>query len=197
SIHVRVTRSQTSSEEHLPAVLPSPGSSDDAPVATTLELFADYFQIHILDEDSDADFSDVWTEQTVSDGLGVTEGGLAIGTDVNFTVAVAVHLLTFQPDDDSDDFDHVVEASLNLTSGRLVVLGCTDDIDAAARFDMPTGWTRIRASRRGLATAAFPDLDCEDEPEDTEEIRLQAWPAPHSEPHITKRWARPVTEPPS
>ncbi|WP_053713000.1 hypothetical protein [Streptomyces sp. XY413] len=149
-------------------------------MATTLELFADYFQIHILDQDSDADFSDVWTEQTVSDGLGVTEGGLAIGTDVNFTVAVAVHLLTGQPDDDSDDFDHVVEASLNLTSGRLVVLGCTDDIDAAARFDMPTGWTRIRASRR-----------------DTEEIRLQAWPAPHSEPHITKRWTRPVTQPPS
>ncbi|MEU8943144.1 hypothetical protein OHU17_01030 [Streptomyces goshikiensis] len=105
-------------------------------------------------------------------------------------MSVAVHLLTDQPGDDSDDFDHVVEASLNLASGRLVVLGCTDDYDAAARLDMPAGWTRIRASRRGLAAAAFPDLGCEDEPEDTEEIRLQAWPAPHSEPHITKRWAR-------
>ncbi|WP_328965545.1 hypothetical protein [Streptomyces virginiae] len=176
-------------------MLPFPGSRDDASVATNLELFADYFQIHILDEDSDSDFSDVWTEQTVLDGLGVTEGGLAIGTDVNFTVAVAVHLLTDQPSDDSDDFDHVVEASLNVSSGRLVVLGCTDDFDAAARFDMPAGWTRIRASRRGLAAAAFPDLDCEDEPEDTEEVRLQAWPAPYSEPHITKRWARPDAEP--
>ncbi|MFE9797191.1 hypothetical protein ACFYRL_36390 [Streptomyces goshikiensis] len=164
-------------------------------MAINLELFADYFQIHILDEDSDADFSDVWTQQTVEDGLGVADGGLAIGTDVNFTVAVAVHLLADRPDDDSDDFDHVVEASLSLPSGRLVVLGCTDDVDTAARFDMPSGWIRIRASRRGLAAAAFPDPDCEDEPEDTEEIRLQAWPAPHSEPHITKRWARPDAEP--
>ncbi|WP_331728152.1 hypothetical protein [Streptomyces sp. NBC_00158] len=164
-------------------------------MATNLELFADYFQIHILDEASDADFSDVWTAQTVLDGLGVAEGGLAIGTDVNFTVSVAVHLLADQPDEDSDDFDHVVEASLNLASGRLVVLGCTDDVDAAARFDVAAGWTRIRASRRGLAAAALPDLDCEDEPEDTEEIRLQAWPAPYSEPHIVKRWARPDAEP--
>lgn len=164
-------------------------------MATNLELFADYFQIHILDEDSDADFSDVWTAQTVLDGLGVAEGGLAIGTDVNFTVAVAVHLLAYQPDDDSGDFDHVVEASLNLASGRLVVLGCTDDVDAAARFDMPTGWIRIRASRRGLAAAALPDLNGEGEAEDTEEIQLEAWPAPYSEPRIIKRWARPDAEP--
>ncbi|MFI6151017.1 hypothetical protein [Streptomyces sp. NPDC051109] len=164
-------------------------------MATNLELFADYFQIHILDEDSDADFSNVWTEQAVLDGLAVAEGGLAIGTDVNFTVAVAVHLLTDQPDDDSNEFDHVVEASLNLASGRLVVLGCTDDVDAAARFDMPSGWTRIRASRRSLTAAAFPGPDCEDEPEDTEEIRLQTWPAPYCEPYITKRWARPDAEP--
>ncbi|WP_200146637.1 MULTISPECIES: hypothetical protein [Streptomyces] len=161
-------------------------------MVTDLELFADYFQIHLLDDESEGDLSDVWTEQAVRDGLGVTEDALAIGTDVNMTVAVSVHVLAQQPDDDRDDFDHVVEASLNLASGRLVVLSCTDHLPDAARFDMPTGWTRIRASRRNLAAAAFPDPDDEDEPEDTEEIRLQAWPAPYSQPHIIKRWTRPA-----
>ncbi|WP_327250269.1 hypothetical protein [Streptomyces sp. NBC_01244] len=53
-------------------------------------------------------------------------------------------------------------------------------------------------SRRDPAGAVFldPDLDCEIEPEDTEEIRLQAWPAPYSDPpHVTKRGARPDAEP--
>ncbi|MFD9411637.1 hypothetical protein ACFWBN_32080 [Streptomyces sp. NPDC059989] len=158
-------------------------------MVTDLELFADYFQIHVLDDESEGDLSDVWTDQAVLDGLGVTDDALAIGTDVNVTVAVSVHVLTHHPDDDNDAFDHIVEASLNLVSGRLVVLGCTDYFPDAARFVMPDGWTRIRASRRNLAAAADPD--CEDEPEDTEEIRLQAWPAPYAQPHIIKRWARP------
>ncbi|MFG3589503.1 hypothetical protein [Streptomyces sp. NPDC047990] len=163
-------------------------------MATNLELFADYFQIYVMDDDSEATetgIGDVWTEQALLDGLGVDEHALAIGTAVNVTVTVAIDLLTGQPDDDSDDFDHVVEASVNLASGRLVVLGCTDYVPDAARFDMPAGWTRIRTSRRNLEAAAFPDPDCEDEPEDMEEIRIQAWPAPHSQPDIIKRWTPP------
>ncbi|MEU2074492.1 hypothetical protein [Streptomyces sp. NPDC013489] len=163
-------------------------------MATNLELFADYFQIYVMDDDSEATetgIGDVWTEQAALDGLGVDEHALAIGTAVNVTVDVTIDLLTSQPDDDSDDFDHVVEASLNLASGRLVVLGCTDYIPDAARFDMPAGWIRIRTSRRNLQAAAFPDPDCEDEPEDMEEIRIQAWPAPHSQPDIIKRWTPP------
>ncbi|MGK5728542.1 hypothetical protein [Streptomyces sp. URMC 124] len=158
-------------------------------MATNLRLFADYFQIHILDDESDGDLSDVWNEQTVRDGLGVAEDALAIGTSVNVNVAVSVHILEARPDDDSDDHDHVVEASLNLTSGRLVVLGCTDYFPDAARFDMPAGWTRVRASRRNLAAAVEADIDSDNTPETTEHLRLQAWPAPYAEPHITKRWS--------
>ncbi|MFH9740190.1 hypothetical protein ACH4MA_21235 [Streptomyces roseolus] len=155
-------------------------------MATNLELFADCFQIHVLDDESEGDLSDVWTEQAVSDGLGVTEDALAIGTAVNVTVTVSVDVLAEQPVDDSDDFDHVVEASLNLTSGRLVVLGCTDYFPDAARFGMPTGWTRVRASRRNLAAAVRSESDRT--PETSEQVRLQAWPAPYAEPHIIKRW---------
>ncbi|MFD6243563.1 hypothetical protein [Streptomyces roseolus] len=155
-------------------------------MATNLELFADYFQIHVLDDGSEGDLSDVWTEQAVSDGLGVTEDALAIGTAVNATVTVGVDVLAAQPVDDSDDFDHVVEASLDLTSGRLVVLGCTDYFPDAARFEMPTGWIRVRASRRNLAAAVRSESDRT--PETSEQVWLQAWPAPYAEPHIIKRW---------
>ncbi|MCG0284536.1 hypothetical protein [Streptomyces sp. PSAA01] len=160
-------------------------------MATHLELFADYFQIHALDDKSEGDLSDVWTDQSVLDGLGAVEDALAIGTAVNVTVAVSVHILTEQPDDDRDDFDHVVEASLNLVSGRLVVLGCTDYLPDAARFDMPAGWIRVRASRRNLAAAIQADIDPYEAPETTEQLRLQAWPAAHSQPLVSKRWETP------
>ncbi|MGK5547697.1 hypothetical protein ACSNOH_23600 [Streptomyces sp. URMC 127] len=158
-------------------------------MVTNLRLFADYFQIHVMDDEADGDLSDVWTEQAVADGLGVTEEALAIGTAVNVNVAVSVHVLAAQPDDDSDDFDHVVEAGLNLASGRLVVLGCTDYFPDAARFGMPAGWIRIRASRRNLAAAVEADIDSDNAPETTEQLRLQAWPAPCSPPQVIKRWA--------
>lgn len=176
-----------------PATLPSSGSSDDAPVAINLELFADYHQIHVMDEESEGDFGDVWTEQTVLDGLGVTDGALAIGTAVNVTVAVSVHVLAEQPDDDREDFDHVIEASLHLASGRLVVMGCTDYLPDAARFDMPADWIRVRASRRNLAAAVDADVDSSESPDTTEQLRLQAWPALFSAPHIIKRWVQPET----
>ncbi|MFE9783308.1 hypothetical protein ACFYPA_34855 [Streptomyces sp. NPDC005775] len=109
-------------------------------MATHLELFADYFQIHILDEGSGGDFSGVRTEQTVVDGLGVIDDALAIGTAVNDTVTVSVHVLADQPYDASDGFDHVVEASLHAPSGRLIVMGC--DWPAP---DHPLGHAEVKA----------------------------------------------------
>jgi hypothetical protein len=159
-------------------------------VTTNLALFADYFQIHVLDDDSEGDLSDVWTDQAVLDGLGVTDGALAIGTAVNVTVAVGVQVLTEEPDKDTDDFDHVVEASLELASGQLVVMGCTDYGPEAARFDMPAGWVRVRASRRNLAAAVQADVDSDKTPGTTEQLRLQAWPAAGSQPLISKRWEK-------
>lgn len=156
-------------------------------MVTNLELFADYFQLHVLDEQSGGDFGGVWTRQSVLDGLAVLDDALAIGTAVNDTVTVGVHVLARRPDDDSDDFDHVVEASLHTSSGRLVVMGCTDYLDDAARIDVPSGSTRIRASRRNTA-AAVRWSESDEEPEAIEEVRLQTWPAPYSPPHIIKRW---------
>ncbi|MER6914006.1 hypothetical protein ABT354_20225 [Streptomyces sp. NPDC000594] len=154
---------------------------------TTLELFADYFQLHVLDEGSEGDFGGVWNGRSVLDGLAVLDDALAIGTAVNDTVAVEVRGHDRQPDDDSADFDHVVEASLHTPSGRLVVMGCTDYLADAARFDVAAGWTRARASRRNLAQAVRWS-ESEEGPEAMEEVRLQIWPAPFSPPRIVKRW---------
>ncbi|MFD3873268.1 hypothetical protein [Streptomyces sp. NPDC058623] len=146
-----------------------------------------------MDEEAEGDFGDAWTDQAVQDGLCVTDGGLAVGTAVNVTVAVSVHILGERPADDREDFDHVVEAGLHLASGRLVVMGCSEYFPDSARFDMPADWVRVRASRRNLAAAVHADIDSYDSPETTEHLRLQAWPAPFSAPDLIKRWVQPET----
>ncbi|MFF4821939.1 hypothetical protein ACFY20_02590 [Streptomyces sp. NPDC001312] len=161
---------------------------------TELTLFADYFQIHVSDADSDGDLSDAWTDQAVADHLAVARDALGIGTAVNVNVSVTVAVLPQEPSDDSSEFDHVVEATLNVSLGRLMVLGCTDYAPDAATFEVPPGSNRVRVSRSNLARAAQADIDSDESPETTEKIRIQVWPAAELPAKIIKRWAQPGDE---
>ncbi|WP_328762751.1 MULTISPECIES: hypothetical protein [unclassified Streptomyces] len=159
-----------------------------------LTLFADYFQIHLTDADSDGDLGDAWTAQAVADHLAVARDALGIGTAVNVNVSVTVVVLPQEPSDDSTEFDHVVEASLDVSLGRMMVLGCTDYGPDAATFEVPPGWNRVRVSRSNLARAAQADIDSDESPETTEKIRIQVWPAPEFPAKIIKRWSQPGDE---
>ncbi|MCX4744146.1 hypothetical protein OG455_01225 [Kitasatospora sp. NBC_01287] len=156
-------------------------------MTTRLKIFADYHQIHVMDEDSDDDLGRAWSAQAVLDGVGVADGIVLLGTVNNMHVAVTVDLLDDEPVDDSADFDHVVEAALHVPSGCLTVLGCSDYLPDAARFDVPVGWLRVRAARSGLDAAAADPRGFA-----SEDIRLQIWPAPQREPRVLTRWTRPT-----
>jgi hypothetical protein len=95
-----------------------------------------------FDQRSVTDLGDAWTEQAVVDQLAVGGDAIAVGTAVNVFVRVAVDVLDRAPADDSTDFDHVVEGSIEVRSGRLVVMGCTDYEPDAVRFAVPAGWLR-------------------------------------------------------
>jgi hypothetical protein len=157
-------------------------------VATELRLFADFFQIHVFDEGSETDFGDLWTSQTVRDGLAVGPDAAAIGTAANVFVQVSVESLGSPPASDEAGFDHVVEASLKSGSGRLVVMGCTDHEPDAARFAVTPGWLRLRASRSSLNTAGSLDIDSAKTPETMERVRIQVWPAAPADVTVVKRW---------
>ncbi|MER5477448.1 hypothetical protein ABT026_10740 [Streptomyces sp. NPDC002734] len=114
---------------------------------------------------------------------------LGIGTMVNVNVTVTVVVLPQEPSDDSPEFDHVVEASLDASSGRLLVLGCTDYAPDAATFEVAPGWNRVRVSRSNLARAAQADIDSDASSGTTEKIRIQVWAALESPAMIIKRWS--------
>ncbi|WP_231398639.1 competence protein ComJ [Longispora fulva] len=153
-----------------------------------MTLFADYHQLHVFDDGSLTDLGDAWTDQAVLDGLAVAGDALAVGTEVNVSVTVTVEVLPGRPSADETVFDHVVEGSVEVRSGRLVVMGCTDFEPDAARFTVPGGWMRVRVARANLAEARRLDIDSDEDPATMERVQLQVWPEAPSDLAVLKRW---------
>jgi hypothetical protein len=153
-----------------------------------LRLFADYHQIHLFDEQSASDLGDAWGGEATGTGLATAGDALAVGTIVNVDVSVSVQALDQPPTYDVASFDHVVEGSIHVPSGRLVVMGCTDYEPEARRFNIPAGWIRVRASRSNLAVAGSLGIESDNDPTTMERILLQLWPAPAGPTVLLKRW---------
>jgi hypothetical protein len=153
-------------------------------------VFADYYQIHLFDEGSTTDLSDVWTDKTAADQLAAGGDAMVVGTVVNVSVSVDVEILDQPPADDWAESDHAVEGSLHVPSGRMVIMGCTDYEPDALRLSVPAGWLRVRVAKSNLdvAITADPDPDAFDRAA-AEQVRIQLWPAPERPPEVLKRWS--------
>ena len=150
-----------------------------SPRPTTLRLFADYGQIHLLDASSAPSFEDAWTAQATEDRVAVADGGVALGTADTADVSVTVERRDGPPEASSDSAgDHETEASVHVPSGKLVVMGCTDELAKAKRIDVGSGTFRLRIVHTGLAKGK-------------ERIAVRLWPAAMAEPSVVRRWVPP------
>ena len=154
----------------------------------SVKIFADYSQVHLLDEESSCNPGDLWVDQAVLDRFGAARDLMIVGTEVNVFVLVNLDFLDTEPMDDSFEFDHVVEGSIEVPSGSLVVMGPTDYFPDTARFDVAPGWIRIRASRSNLYNAKIADIESDESLETIEKVRIQIWVAPKADLKIIKRW---------
>ena len=148
-----------------------------------LSLFADYSQFYIQDEVAADEFSAEWTPETTDRMLATGQGIVRIGTARNMDVPVAVQILEREPEDDSSHWEYIVEASLDVASGRIVIAGCTDYFPDAKRIDVPPGTHRVRVSHAGLDTLSADGLEGDDR------YRLQLWPAPAIAVRVLKQRA--------
>jgi len=144
-------------------------------------LFADFFQFYIQDEAVPDDLSEAWTEEATDRMLATAFGTIGIGTVRNMDVPVSLQILDRQPDDDSSQWDHVVEASLDVVSGRIVISGCTDYLPDAEGIDLPLGTYQVRVSYGGLDTLSANGLEGDDH------YRVQLWPATSIEVRVVKQ----------
>ena len=147
------------------------------------ELFADYHQFYLQDEQADGDLSDSWTQSATDILLALAPGTIGIGTARNMTVPVTVQISDGPPHDDLADWDQVNECSLNVSSGQIVIAGCTDYFPEAARIRMAPGWYRARIFYGGLHTLS------EDGLEGADHYKIVLWPGTEIEPRVLKQHA--------
>ncbi len=146
-----------------------------------LILFADYFQFYIQDEAAKGDLSQAWSEEATDRLLALAPGTVGIGTVRNLDVPVTVDILEHAPVDDFSEWDHVVEAGLDVASGRIVIAGCTDFVPDAKRIEVPPGTYRVRVSYGALDTLSEDGLSGDDR------YRLQLWLAALTAVRILKQ----------
>ncbi|WP_051304531.1 hypothetical protein [Chitinilyticum litopenaei] len=147
-----------------------------------LELFADYFQFYLQDEDCQNDLSEAWTAEAVRDLLAVAPGIVGVGTMRNMDVPVAIDLREGEPDIQFGDWDHISEFSIDVPSGKLVVAGCSDYFPKATRIPLEPGSYQGRVLCQGLATLSEDGLEGQDH------YTVQLWPGTARPGRVIKAW---------
>lgn len=90
------------------------------------DLFADYFQLCLQDENAEADLSEIWTEEAIDQKLALAPGIICVATARNMTVPLTIEVHDDAPEETPGDWDQINECNIEVPSGKLVVCGCTD-----------------------------------------------------------------------
>lgn len=133
------------------------------------EVFADYFQFYLRDAEVQADPPIDYVEADLVLMVKAVPHLVVIQPVRNMSVPVEIELLDQAPERIADGWDQIVEASLDLPSGRLEVIECTTG--SADTIDLPPGTYRLRAHFGGLDTLSEDGLDGDDR------YRIALWPA--------------------
>lgn len=149
-----------------------------------LTIFADYFQFVLMDEGSEDDFSTIWTDEAFDRMLAVGSNAVCPGTLRNVDVNVEIEILDEPPSIDLSQWDHAVEASINIPSGKLVVMGCTGYLPDATRIEINPGTYQLLSLAGGIAS-----IKTEWEAAD-DVYRVYLWPGENRQPHLIKKWQR-------
>lgn len=132
-------------------------------------------QFYVVDPDAEYRTDLVWDGSGLERHLGVSPGIVAVGTVGYCTLPESIELWETEPPGDLDDWDHVVEASLEVASGRVSLEGVEGPGDVEAVAVAP-GEYRMRSSAAGL--------DGANEMDGGDRYRLQLWPAPFADPDV-------------
>jgi hypothetical protein len=144
-----------------------------------LEIFADYFQFYLWDSDT-RQAPESWTDNNVQNRMHVAPGVVVVCPIRNMTVSVEISIWDAEPNAVLADWQHVVEAPLELERDNLEVYECCGQLKA--QFTMPRGKYIVRGLFRGL------DKLSEDHLEGDDFYEVQVWPGELSSLRLLKKW---------
>ncbi len=150
-----------------------------------VDPYAGYRQFYVSsDPDRCEEGEDTfWTEAAFRDRLAVGSCTIAVSTDTYGQVPVDLEVLDGPSSLSFDGWDHVVDAGIDGSSGRLVVAGCPDP-EPLLTLEVEPGSYVVRVFSRGLT----PDAD-DGGDYNGDEYLLQFWPGIVKERTVLKRFA--------
>ena len=148
----------------------------------SLEIFADYHQFYLMDDEEQPDYPSEITELDCSNMAKIAPYIIAVYTTRNTTVPVNVRISNSDPGINFDLWDHIVECSIAVPSGRLVVLGCTDYLPEAQRLEMLSGTYQARICYGNLDTISVNCLD------GTDHYTVDLWQGQMQKLQVIKQW---------
>jgi len=144
------------------------------------EVFADYRQFYLWDRGKNPEAPTTYTKLDVRRRIKTGPHVVVVMPMRNTTVPVEVEVHDTEPPYDPAKWDHIVEASLHLTTGQLEVHECTGG--PVADFELKPGWYRVRTFHAGLGTIDETGLEGRDH------YLAVLWPAPSSKVSVIKEW---------
>ena len=146
------------------------------------ELFADYFQLLLIDASPESEAPTTWSKEAVAHMLTFGRNSVSLGTLRNVIVPFELHIHLSEPRFDPATFDHVVTGSLSVPSGELVVMGCTDSFADAARVKLTAGTYQFVYVVTGVDTITDESALAHDK------YALHCWSGPTRQPLTIKQW---------
>ena len=148
----------------------------------TFIVFADYFQFVVQDENAEDDFATIWTEDALAAQTAFGQSAVCPGTLRNVDVPVEIVVAEGDPHVSLEDVDHAVEGSIEVSSGRLVVMSCTGYLPDAPRIEVEPGTYRALAVMSGIDS-----IETEWEPAD-DKYTVYLWLGAARPPKLLKHW---------
>src|SRR5215467_7944100 len=145
-----------------------------------LEVFADYHQFYLWDRETNPLAPTDYTDQDVQNMVKVAPGVVVIQPVRNMTVPVKLEVHETEPECDATEWDHVVECSLDLPTGKLQVHECTGG--PVLDLDLDPGPYRVRALFAGLSTLSADGLEGDDE------YTVVLWKGSPTSLRVVKQW---------
>jgi hypothetical protein len=119
-----------------------------------LKFFTEYYQFYIQDATAKASTdSDIfWTAHATEDKMAVEEGllGISVAKYAEIQVQINIHQQK-QNIFNLQDYDHIVEASIDVPSGILQILNCTG-MEKQVEINVSPGIYTVRSSSANLKT---------------------------------------------
>jgi len=147
----------------------------------SLKLDGNYHQFHLnVGEKPSGEIADAWSEEAFKRHLAVAKDCIAVGTATTLELDVEINILESPPDLNIEEFDHIIEASLKIDTGQLIVSGCVDYLPSAKHIKIPSGTYRVRTCIKNLKSV-------KDEFDGEEKYILYVWPQVSADVNIIKQ----------